>query len=98
MTTRVIIGVVALACVLVCSMVSTFARYEMMDKVNEKLPKEEQFGVLWWPVSKYQRLNREYKRLYPDGGLLSKVRVLTALTLMFAFLLVCVWGFGIFAK
>lgn len=96
MTTRVIVGIVALVCVSICGMLSTFTRYEMMDKVNEKLPQEEQFGVLWWPVSKYQRLNREYKRLYPDGGLLSKVRVLTAL--MFACLLVCVWGFGIFAK
>jgi hypothetical protein len=70
--------------------------YEMIDKVNEKLPTEEQFGVLWWSVSKSQRLNREYKRLYPDGGLLLKIRVLTAL--IFACLLVCAWGFGIFAK
>jgi len=53
MTTCVIVGVVALACISICGMVSTFTRYEMMDKVNEKLPKEEQFGVLWWSVSKY---------------------------------------------
>jgi hypothetical protein len=96
MATRVIVGVVALACFSICGMLSTFTRYEMMDKVNEKLPKEEQFGALWWYASKYQRLNREYKRLYPDGDLLLKIRVLIAL--MFACLLVCVLGFGIFAK
>jgi hypothetical protein len=96
MATRVIVGVVALVCFSICGMLSTFTRYEMMDKVNEKLPKEEQFGALWWYTSKYQRLNLEYKRLYSDAGLLLKVRVLTAL--MFACLLVCAWGFGIFAK
>jgi hypothetical protein len=64
----------------------------MMDKVNEKLPKEEQFGALWWYTSKYQRLNLEYKRLYSDAGLLLKVRVLTAL--MFACLLVCSFALG----
>jgi hypothetical protein len=70
--------------------------YEMMDKVNEKLPKEEQFGALWWYASKYQRLHREYRRMYPEGGLLLKVRVLWAL--MFACMFVCVWEFGFFAK
>lgn len=96
MATRVIFGIVALACVSGCGMVATFANYEMMEKVNELLPKEEQFGPLGWYFSKHQRLRREYKRLYPDGRLLLKVRVLTAL--MFACLLISVWGFGLFAK
>jgi hypothetical protein len=96
MAARVIVGFAALACVSICGMIATFANYEMMDKVNAKLPKEEQFDSLGWYFPKSQRLQREYKRLYPDGRLLLKVRVLTAL--MFGCLLISVWGFGFFAK
>jgi hypothetical protein len=96
MANRVMVGIVAIACIAICGMISTFTSWEMMDKVNEKLPKEERFTTLWWYASKYQRLHREYKRLYPDGRLLLKYRVLTAL--MFVCLLVCAWGFGLFAK
>jgi hypothetical protein len=96
MATRAIIGIVALACIATCGMFSTFASWEIMDRVNERLPKEERFKTLWWYASKYHRLHREYKRLYPDGGLVLKYRVLTAL--MFALLLICAWGFGFFSK
>jgi hypothetical protein len=96
MATRVIVGIAALACVTLCGMIATFANYEMMDKVNEKLPKDEQFDPLGWHLVKHLRLRREYKRLYPGGRLLLKVRVLTAL--MFAWLLVFVWGFRFFAR
>ena len=92
MATRVIVGIVALACVSICGMIGTFANFEMVDKVNDKLPKEEQFAVLGWYFAKTQRLHREYKRLYPDGHLLVKVRVLMALGI--ACLLISAWGFG----
>lgn len=96
MSTRVIVGIVALACISICGLVATFANFEMVDKVNGKLPKAEQFALLGWYWSKRQRLHREYKRLYPDGRLLLKVRVLTALT--FACLLICAWSFGLFGR
>ena len=95
MAPRVVVGIVALVCVSICGMIGTFANWEMMDKVNEKLPKEEQFAALWWYASKSLRLRREYKRLYPDGRLLLKVRILTVLAI--ACLFVCAWGFGFFA-
>jgi hypothetical protein len=100
MTTRVIVGtvvgIVALAGVSICGLVGSLTSVEMVDKVNEMLPKGEQFAPLGWYFSKYQRLNREYKRLYPDGRLLLRVRVLTAL--MFACLLICALSFGFFAR
>jgi hypothetical protein len=69
----------------------------MVDKVNEVLPKEGQFEPLGWHLSKRQRLRREYKRLFPDGRLHFKLRVLTAL--MFACVLALAWGFwGFFGK
>jgi hypothetical protein len=90
------VGIVALACVSICGLVASLASFEMVDKVNEMLPKGQQFAALGWYFSKYQRLNREYKRLYPGGHLLLKVRLLTAL--MFACLLICAWGFGFFTR
>jgi len=95
MTTRAVIGIVALLCVSMCGLVATLTNLEMVDNVNHKLPEWEQFSALGWYLSKYQRLHREYKRLYPDGRLHLKVRVIT--TLMFAFLLISAWCFGFFA-
>jgi hypothetical protein len=46
MTTRIIVGIVALECGSICVMTASFTNLEMMDKVNEKLPKEEQFARL----------------------------------------------------
>jgi hypothetical protein len=96
MAARVIVGILALACGSICGLVSGSAYSEMTDKVNERLPKEQQFAELWWYASKYQRLHREYKRLYPEGRLLLRVRVLTVA--MFACWLICAWGIGLFAK
>jgi len=96
MTARVISGVVALACTPICGLSGMVVVLEMVDKVNDKLPKKEQFDPMGWYLSKRYRLNREYRRLYPDGRLLSKVRTLEAL--MIACFLLAAWGFGIFAK
>jgi len=95
MTTRVIVGIVALACVAACGMIATFAAFEMMDKVNDRLPRDQQFDPLAWYPPKYQRLQSEYRRLYPEGRLAVKARVATALG--FASLFVAAWGFGLFA-
>ena len=96
MTTSLIVAIVALACTSICGLIATFTGFEMVDRVNEKLPEENQFETLGWYFSKTQRLHREYRRIYPEGRLLLKVRVLAAL--MFGCLLVCVWGLGLFVK
>src|SRR5260221_4140611 len=77
MTPRVTVGIVALACVSVFGVVASLINFEMMDKVNEKLSEREQFTALGWYFSKYQRLHREYERLYPDGRLRLKFGVVT---------------------
>jgi len=96
MNTRTIIGIVALACVSVCGLWGTFLNFEKVDKVNEKLVEKERFDWLGWHFFKYQRLNREYKRLYPDGPLLFHGRILTAL--MIVCLAIFAWGFGLLGK
>jgi hypothetical protein len=95
MSSQVTIGVIALVFVVACGLISTLGNLRMVEKVNEKLPQEEQIAPLGWYFSKTLRLHREYKRLYPDGHLLLMVRLLIAL--MAVCLLTCGWGFGFMA-
>lgn len=94
MSSQITIGIIALVSFSACGLLSTLANFLMVEKVNEKLPKEEQIEALGWYFSKTLRLHREYRRLYPDGHLVSMARLLMAL--MIVCLLVCGWGFGFF--
>jgi len=62
-TPRVILGIAALACGSACGMLSNLVFLEMMDKVNEKLPKTEQFEQFSWYAEKTVRLYREYNEV-----------------------------------
>ena len=96
MTTHVIVGTVGFICGLLCAITATLVVFEMVGRVNEKLPEERQFSPLWWSPSKYSRLFAEYRRLYPSGTDLRRFGFLAAL--LFACLLVCVWGLGFFSQ
>src|ERR1700733_6984062 len=85
-----------MVCGTACAIIGNFASYEMMDKVNDKLPKADQFDPLGWHPTKTLRLHREYRRLYPEGRLPRKLHVLTAL--LFSCWLISVWSFGFFEK
>jgi hypothetical protein len=87
MTARLTIGIVALAFIPICGLIVTFKTFEAADKVNDKLPKDQQFDRCWWYLSKYQRLHREYNRLYPEGRVVLQFQIATAP--MFACLLIC---------
>jgi len=73
MSVRVIVGIAALAFGSICAIASSFVTFEMVDRVNERLPPDPQFSPAWWYWSKKRRLWREYKRLYPEGSLLRKL-------------------------
>jgi hypothetical protein len=94
MTFRLFIGFAALLCTAASGLVGTVLWFEMVDKVNQQLPASEQFGhlVWWFPTS--HRVVREYKKLYPNGDLLRKRWILSALALACLFL--CAWCFGFF--
>ncbi len=96
MTTRIIVGIIALACALVCGILGSFLNFQIIDKVNRELPEEERFEWFGWNLSKYQKLNREYRKLYPGERLPFRLRVLTIL--LFVCVLVCAWGFGLLAR
>jgi hypothetical protein len=75
---------------------AAFANFEMVAKVNDKLPDNEKLSQLGWYFPKTQEVRLKYRTLYPDGRLLSRVRILTAI--MFVCLFIAAWGFGVFAK
>jgi hypothetical protein len=96
MTTRIIVGIIALACASGCGIFGAFLNFEMIEKVNDKLPEEGRFEWFGWDLFKYRRLKREYRKFYPDGRLLFRVRILTVL--LFVWILVCAWSFRLIAR
>jgi hypothetical protein len=96
MTPHIIVGIIAFVCGVLCAINGTILVFEMVDRVNDKLPEEQQFSPLWWYPSKYGRLFAEYKRLYPDGGLARRCRLLGVL--LFAFIFAAAWGLGFFSR
>jgi hypothetical protein len=90
------VGVVGLILSSMCGILSTFTGYEIMDKVNTKLPKEDQFDPLGWYWSKRSRLHREYKRLYPSGRLFLRAKVFLGVGCFR--LLIFAWSLGFFGK
>jgi hypothetical protein len=69
---------------------------EIVDKVNQRLPQEQQFALLGWYWPKYSRLWREYRMLYPDGKLLRRMGIPAVVTI--ACLMTCAWALGFFGR
>jgi hypothetical protein len=86
MTLRLIAGLVAIACGSACGLVASFTNFRMIDEVNGRLPEEERFKLVGW-------YRREYKRFYPEGRLLIRVRILSAIMLIC--MVVAAWCFGV---
>lgn len=92
-TLRIIAGFVAIACVSICGFLATFANSRMIEQVNARLPEGERFELIGWYWPKYQSLRHEYKKFYPEGRLLIRVRILGVI--MLVGLVVAAWCFGV---
>jgi hypothetical protein len=77
---------VLLLCVGGLGLASTIAQFAMVDAVNEKLPKSEQFDPFWWYPPKTVKLFLAYRRLYPTGRLLRR-QVILGTTMLVCLLL-----------
>jgi hypothetical protein len=88
MSLRIILAIVAVAGMSIFGLTSSIMFEDMVAAVNRRLPKDQQFAPLGWYWTKTHRVQTEYKRLYPDGPLLRKVRTLWFL--MFACFLTCI--------
>jgi hypothetical protein len=74
-------GIVVL-CVLtisVCGFAATLTQWRMVDEVNKKLPPEERLYAIGGPWRKRNHARSKYRRLYPNGPLLRRERLLTAI-------------------
>jgi hypothetical protein len=94
MNPRVIVGIAAVMGTAVCGLFGAVANIEIVEEVNSRLPKDAQFSPMGWYLSKTLRLHREYKRLFPTGTLLMRVRI--AIAVAFGCLLGGAWALGFF--
>jgi hypothetical protein len=73
----------------VCGLWSTIIYWEIMEKVNARLPEAEKFHPLFWGPLKRTRLNEQYRRLFPDGNELKRMhRLVTIMFAALAFLMI----------
>jgi len=79
---RMAIAFVFLVVVAACGVWSTLVQWEIMEKVNTRLPASEQFQALWWGPFKRMRLVEEYRRLFPDGKDLKRMYWLVTIALV----------------
>ena len=94
MSARLIIGIAALVCVPILGILGTLCHTEMVEMVNARLPVDLQFDPMGWYFQKTMRLHREYRRLFPRGSLVLKVRLLLGFGAIC--LLICAWAIGLF--
>ena len=78
MPLRLTAALVVLFCVGFLGLAGTINQFAIVDAVNAKLPASDQFDAIGWWLPKTLRLHKEYRRLYPDGGLLWRQGVLTS--------------------
>jgi len=67
------------AAAVTCAVLGGYVMFAMIGEVNRKLPEDQQISYLWGHYAKYQRILREYRRLYPKGRLGSAWMLLVAL-------------------
>jgi len=68
---------------------------DAIDEVNQLLPKERQFPIIFSNLS-YFKIRREYQRLYPAGKLVKKSDAMGAI--MFGFLLLAIVNAYLFRR
>jgi hypothetical protein len=71
-----------LLCVGGFGLAAALTQFAIIDAVNEKVPKNEQFEYLGWYPTKTLRLYSEYRRFYPNGKLLRRQRFLWMIMLV----------------
>ncbi|HZM90010.1 MAG TPA: hypothetical protein VFF31_26050 [Blastocatellia bacterium] len=97
MTLRIGAALVLLFCVGGFGLAAAINHYAIVEAVNAKLRREEEFELLGWYPRKALRLRSEYRRLYPTGRLLRREGVLEAIMLLCLVLAAAIIGFPVLA-
>ncbi len=99
MPVRVSILVLAMLSVSTFGMLSTFLVWKIVDQVNLRLAADQRFSPLWWYLTKTLRLLHEYRRLYPMGDLVRRLRRLimgAIASLVLAMFVMGVWWLALY--
>lgn len=70
MTIAVLLFLSGISCIIKANLLE----FRMIDEINRNLPKVEQISKAWNYPGKESRVQSEYRRLYPEGRLLSKYK------------------------
>lgn len=81
MTLRLTLGFVFIACVSGFGLAASLTHLAIVEAVNAKLPTTEQFRTIGWGPVNSLKLNKEYRRFYPEGKLLKREGILLAIGL-----------------
>lgn len=95
MTIRIVAGLVIFLGVPVFGCAGTIAGFRVIEAVNAKLPERERFEPFGWYLPKYLRLRDAYYHLYPEGQLLRRQGVFSAIMLGCLVTAAVLFGFGI---
>jgi hypothetical protein len=79
---RLLIEVAAVAGVSTLGLLLTLANYKLVGQVNAQSPQELQSAYAGGDVLKLFHLHREYRRLFPEGNLHFKIRIMLVLMFM----------------
>ena len=96
MTPRLTAALVLLLCVGVVGILATINLFAIVQAVNNKLASDNQFNPLGWGLPKTISLHKQYRRLYPNGDLLRRQGVLTAVMFFCIAVAAGLIGFSIF--
>jgi hypothetical protein len=93
-TIRIVITLILLIACSTFGIWSSLIFMEMVDRLNERLPTKEQFGVLWWGPFKGWKFLEQYKREFPNDRLRRRMWLFTGI--MFISLLGIALDWGLF--
>ena len=97
MTLRLSATLLFLSSVGVLGILAAINQFKIVDAVNAKLPLDSQFNSFgWWP-RKTWNLHKQYRRLYPSGGLLRRQGILAAAMFLCTTVAAGLIGFSVFA-
>jgi hypothetical protein len=72
----------AFACVSTLGLLLTLANYKLVAQVNSLSPQQLELSRPGGDVARLLHLHREYRRLFPEGNLVFRIRLMMALMLV----------------
>jgi hypothetical protein len=85
-----LIGAAGFVSMIVYCLRATFANFDIVDAVNERLPEPDRYSYLGWNPLKSLSLLDDYVRFFPEGDLIHRLRYLQMMAIFCGFFFL--WG------